>query len=107
MGDTEKWNKLLFYEQVNGESQKKAEEITAEVAIALTLSQLHPEAGNLRISGLKSSADGYSSYWVLLWVNLLRGVGKVVQRTISTGAFSRGNMQPIVYSMLAVPEHDY
>jgi hypothetical protein len=31
--------------QVNGEPQKKAEEITAEVAIALTLSELHPEAG--------------------------------------------------------------
>ena len=61
MGDTEKWNKLLLCEQVNGESQKKAEEITAEVAIALTLSQLHPEAGNLQKSGLKSSADGYSS----------------------------------------------
>jgi len=32
---------------VNGEPQKKAEEITAEVAIALTLSQLHPESGGL------------------------------------------------------------
>ena len=32
--------------QVNGEPQKKAEEITAEVAIALTLSQLHPAAGD-------------------------------------------------------------
>ena len=31
--------------QVNGEPQKRAEEITAEVAIALTLSQLHPEPG--------------------------------------------------------------
>ena len=31
--------------QVNEEPQKRAKEITAEVAIALTLSQLHPEPG--------------------------------------------------------------
>ena len=32
---------------MNGEPQKKAEEITAEVAIALTLSELYPKAGGL------------------------------------------------------------
>lgn len=30
---------------VNGEPQKRAHEILAEVAIALTLSQLHPQGG--------------------------------------------------------------
>ena len=33
--------------QVNGEPQKRAQEISAEVAVALTLSELHPEAGGL------------------------------------------------------------
>ena len=33
--------------QVNGEPQKHAQEISAEVAVALTLSELHPEAGRL------------------------------------------------------------
>jgi hypothetical protein len=36
--------------QVNGEPQKRAEEISAEVAIALTLSQLHPESSTALIS---------------------------------------------------------
>lgn len=31
---------------VNGEPQKRAAEITAEVAIALTLSALHPDDGD-------------------------------------------------------------
>ena len=49
-------NMMSFcHEQVNGESQKKAEEITAEVAIALTLSQLHPEAGGPTLKAVLSA----------------------------------------------------
>ena len=52
--------------QVNAEPQKKAEEITAEVAIALTLSQLHPEAGGLDSSEMLS--HGCSVLCFLAWL---------------------------------------
>ena len=42
--------------QVNGEPQKRAQEISAEVAVALTLSELHPEAGGLSCDQTKINA---------------------------------------------------
>ena len=43
--------------QVNGEPQKRAQEISAEVAVALTLSELHPEAGGAELPSSKLNAS--------------------------------------------------
>ena len=98
-------------EQVNGEAQKKAEEITAEVAIALTLSQLHPETGNL------SSVAGSAALPLRYLLRLVACIPAQIcqpgapEGQSATGGFSRRGLQSLDHCLqgdeIAYPSNIY